>query len=917
MSNFNLEIPGKFRSVTRGNVDWYYGGGNIAWPSLADAFLGIPTKIRPGKIIGIITGSGDIEEYYWDSVNLGDGDIILKSIDIDNLAKLDSSNQFTSSNIFFNGIVTTSPGADNIINNNTVHNGVLTVSGDLNSNGVTNLSGIINASGSLLMSGIAEYDSSVTNADIDNASDKVFISKEWFNSNNISSGSFVSKLGDNMTGELIIDPLDPSSSNISGSFLTIKRTGAASNLNIGQFIDLNITDGGSRSSYGEVIRVVNNSTNPITDGIIGLNTIARHSGSEDIGFIYSHLSESEYIGGGDVNFIVPSPSTLKINGTGSGTINFARASNNSVIVDNPNIIVNNLQGGHPNITLNNGTVGEAIGTVIDIDYNPSGNSTVTGDLMYLRIQNDLLPPVAGNSYSIRSFALLPSEFDGVIRTNIDLAILESESPKTLITKEFLEDKRPKYNFAILVEGPLSSIPEVGNLNKPFDDINEIFSYLNTNTEYEEIGFEIIIKSGTSFNLINPNINKVYKNLTIKSELDVELILENSFRVQNFNLNTKGSLKYLNPGGLQISGNLDINVNLIEYLLGSTTSNYTPNALDGLSQPTTGIFEINFKVNEFIFNKDTGSSSILTLGGYDIINLYINKLVYIKTISNSIFSIGAAPLSGRLSTYNINIGEIDITQVTNTGTIVLFQGLGLNHTLMNSNNYNSKYGGTYNLSVGDITGGTSNPTSFRILSGINSGIINLNLNTRSDLPQLIAYIHPTYITDMELTISGYLESRTNGFPLINTYEITSLDPSKYDSCFIKIKDFDVNFLSGGTLLKTRSYEFIQFGNPSVPIPVVIENINLKTSLNRSIDIDGSNTTDSPLPLESPLIRFNGVNRFLMSGTSEYLIQIPFDDINLPSGKYLINHGKILHNSINTDYTDFRKIEKKEDIYTNEL
>ena len=64
MSNFDLEISGKLKSTTKGNVDWYYGGGDVAWTDLATALAGIPTAVRSGKTIGIIENN-KVVEYIW------------------------------------------------------------------------------------------------------------------------------------------------------------------------------------------------------------------------------------------------------------------------------------------------------------------------------------------------------------------------------------------------------------------------------------------------------------------------------------------------------------------------------------------------------------------------------------------------------------------------------------------------------------------------------------------------------------------------------------------------------------------------------------------------------------------------------------------------------------------------------------
>jgi len=78
MANFDLEISGKNKSTTKGNSDWYYGGGDEAWVSLAAAKAGVPSAIRPGKTVGVIEAN-KIVEYIWHNDDLTDTGLVLKT----------------------------------------------------------------------------------------------------------------------------------------------------------------------------------------------------------------------------------------------------------------------------------------------------------------------------------------------------------------------------------------------------------------------------------------------------------------------------------------------------------------------------------------------------------------------------------------------------------------------------------------------------------------------------------------------------------------------------------------------------------------------------------------------------------------------------------------------------------------------
>ncbi len=67
----NLEIAGPVKRTEQGNVDYYYGGGDYAWPSKAAAVAGVPAAVRPGKFVGVVE-SGKVTEYIWHPDNIAD-----------------------------------------------------------------------------------------------------------------------------------------------------------------------------------------------------------------------------------------------------------------------------------------------------------------------------------------------------------------------------------------------------------------------------------------------------------------------------------------------------------------------------------------------------------------------------------------------------------------------------------------------------------------------------------------------------------------------------------------------------------------------------------------------------------------------------------------------------------------------------
>lgn len=98
MSKFILEIDGKVKSTTKGNVDEYYGGGEEAYASIAAARLGVPLAIRPGKTVGILEAN-KIVEYIWHNDNVTDSGLILKSPESSNSLSINDPKVLATSEV--------------------------------------------------------------------------------------------------------------------------------------------------------------------------------------------------------------------------------------------------------------------------------------------------------------------------------------------------------------------------------------------------------------------------------------------------------------------------------------------------------------------------------------------------------------------------------------------------------------------------------------------------------------------------------------------------------------------------------------------------------------------------------------------------------------------------------------------------
>ena len=100
MSKFNLQIDGKIKSTTKGNVAWWYGGGAEAWGSLSNAKAGVPAAIRSGQVVGVLEDN-KIVEYIWYPNDISDNGLVLKQDALpDNIAFTDIDNDFTENQTF-------------------------------------------------------------------------------------------------------------------------------------------------------------------------------------------------------------------------------------------------------------------------------------------------------------------------------------------------------------------------------------------------------------------------------------------------------------------------------------------------------------------------------------------------------------------------------------------------------------------------------------------------------------------------------------------------------------------------------------------------------------------------------------------------------------------------------------------------
>ncbi|MBS7565162.1 hypothetical protein KHS38_12175 [Mucilaginibacter sp. Bleaf8] len=72
-----VQNAGAYKRTVAGNIDWYYGGGDIAWIDKASAIAGVPLWRRSGQTLGILENN-KIVEYIWHPSDLSDSGLTKK-----------------------------------------------------------------------------------------------------------------------------------------------------------------------------------------------------------------------------------------------------------------------------------------------------------------------------------------------------------------------------------------------------------------------------------------------------------------------------------------------------------------------------------------------------------------------------------------------------------------------------------------------------------------------------------------------------------------------------------------------------------------------------------------------------------------------------------------------------------------------
>jgi len=226
-------------------------------------------------------------------------------------------------------------------------------------------------------------------------------------------------------------------SNINGD-LDIVSNSVENSETIGVNIDVtkeNLSGAGFASNvYGMKSYAKGNSSETIVN-IGGAWSKAEHIGEGTSYYITGGTNRAYHSGSGDSTSIVGTFSEALIGGDGEGNHTHLMGLSLVAKLDNPNADLEFLQGIHCTMKLGDGEVtGESAGILIDFDK-IAGSGVMSGDLAYLKINNDVLPTITGTARAIHSDTSLPSLFSGSIQSAgfTDSAITEHTDNAAAIT----------------------------------------------------------------------------------------------------------------------------------------------------------------------------------------------------------------------------------------------------------------------------------------------------------------------------------------------------------------------------------------------------------------------------------------------------------------------------------------------------
>ena len=195
-------------------------------------------------------------------------------------------------------------------------------------------------------------------------------------------------------------------------------------------IDRSHTAVASGSVHGSKT-TLNGNSSFLDGGVVGSVTENFQNGSGGAFYSYGSTVKSRQYGSGNISFLSGQVIWVAAQADATAEIDYIRGISVDSKLNSAFTTVNNLQGTHQTVDLVDGTAGEVVVCLLDIDRT---GATVTGNISYLQMQADegFHDTTGGTARSIYSQNTLPSEFNGSIST----PLLLNESENSLITSGY-------------------------------------------------------------------------------------------------------------------------------------------------------------------------------------------------------------------------------------------------------------------------------------------------------------------------------------------------------------------------------------------------------------------------------------------------------------------------------------------------
>lgn len=178
---------------------------------------------------------------------------------------------------------------------------------------------------------------------------------------------------------------------IASSMITVANTRTEPSTSVNSFYNLTYanTANSTASIYGTINRYINSSSFSSKD-LVSINNIARTTGTGAITNIYAAYNEADIEGSGNVNLAVGASNISKLDNAG-GTVG---------TISGTNSLVQLLQGEAATVK------------ILNVEFDQSAGTSISGDLSYLYIANQTVGDITGTARAINSQSSLPSYFAG-------------------------------------------------------------------------------------------------------------------------------------------------------------------------------------------------------------------------------------------------------------------------------------------------------------------------------------------------------------------------------------------------------------------------------------------------------------------------------------------------------------------------